>query len=107
MDHGKSDVMNNGPNRLKRPAPQPPADPDVIAIQALTFIATNPDHAERFMALSGIPLGDLRRAAADPGFLLGVMDYLVGDETLLLLFAAESGLKPEAIAAAHDRMTRG
>lgn len=98
--------MNNGPNRLKRQERQPSADPDVIAIQALTFIATNPDHAERFMALSGIPLGDVRRAAADPGFLLGVMDYLVGDEALLLLFAAESDTTPEVVVQAHDRMSR-
>ena len=98
--------MNNGPNRLKRQERQPSADPDVIAIQALTYIASNPDHAERFMSLSGIPLGDLRRAAADSGFLLGVMDYLVGDEALLLLFAADSGLTPEVVVAAHDRMAR-
>ncbi len=97
--------MNNGPHRLKRPASQAPADPDVIALHALTYIAANPDHAERFMALSGIPLGDLRRAAADPGFLLGVMDYLVADEALLVLFAADAGLAPEAVAAAHARMS--
>ncbi len=98
--------MNNGPNRLKQQERQPIADPDVIAIQALTYIASSPDHAERFMALTGIPLGDLREAAAGSGFLLGVMDYLVGDEALLLLFAAESGLAPEVVAAAHGRMTR-
>ncbi|MGI3903832.1 MAG: DUF3572 domain-containing protein [Janthinobacterium lividum] len=98
--------MNNGPNRLKRQERQPTADPDVIAIQALTYIASGPDHAERFMALTGIPLDDLRKAAAESGFLLGVMDYLIGDEALLLLFAADSGLAPEAVAAAHDLMTR-
>ena len=98
--------MNNGPHRFKRPAPAAAADPEMIAVQALTFIAAHPDHAERFMALSGIPLGDLRRAAADPGFLLGVMDYLVGDETLLLLFAADAGLSPETVAAAQARMAR-
>ena len=91
-----------GPSRRKAPA----VDPDFIAIQALTFIAGNPDHAERFLALSGIGSGDLRQAASDPGFLLGVMDYLVGDEPLLLLVAAEIGVSPEEVVRAHDRMGR-
>jgi hypothetical protein len=97
--------MTNGPRAPTRRPPTGP-DPDLIAIQALTFISGHPDHAERFLALTGVGLADLRRAAAEPGFLLGVMDYLVGDEPLLLLFAAESGLAPEAIVQAHDRMTR-
>ncbi len=58
------------------------------------------------MALTGIGAGDLRRAAADPGFLLGVMDYLVGDEPLLLQFAAEVGIAPEAVVQAHDGLAR-
>ena len=91
-----------GPSRRKASA----VDPDSLAIQALTFIAGNPDHAERFLALSGIGAGDLRRAAADPGFLLGVLDYVVGDEPLLLLVAAEVGIVPEAVVEAHDRMSR-
>ena len=97
--------MENGPQGFPRRAPSG-ADPDLLAIQALTFIAGNPDHAERFMALSGIGPGDLRRAAADPGFLLGVMDYIVGDEPLLLLFAAEAHVTPQAVVGAHERMSR-
>ena len=98
--------MRNGPTGL-RGRTSPAADPEFIAIQALTFIAGNPDHGERFLALSGIGLGDLRQAAADPGFLRGVMDYIVSDEPLLLLVAAEAGVTPEAVVQAHDRMTRG
>jgi hypothetical protein len=30
-----------------------------------------------------------------------VLDYLVGDEALLVEFAADAGLKPEAVARAH------
>ena len=98
-------IMRNGPTGPARRT-LPAVDPEFIAIQALTFIASNPDHAERFLALSGIGFGDLRRAAADPGFLLGVMDYVVGDEPLLLLVAGETGVTPEALVQAHARMTR-
>ena len=34
------------------------------------------------------------------------MVYGVGVEPLLLLVAAEAGVTPEAVVAAHDRMTR-
>ena len=95
--------MRNGPHGVSKR--KQGVDPDILAIQALTFIAGNPDHAERFMALCGVRPGDLRKAAADPGFLLGVMDHLVGDEPLLLLFAAEAGIAPEAVAEAHARLT--
>ena len=97
--------MTNGPHGLSKRTP-PGVDPDFIAIQALTFIAGNPEHAERFMALSGIGPDGLRRAAADPGFLLGVMDHLVAHEALLLLFAEAAGLAPETVVEAHERMAR-
>lgn len=97
--------MKNGPHDLTRRA-APGVDPDFLAIQALTFIAGNAEHAERFLALSGLGPGDLRGAAADPAFLVGVMDYLVADEPLLLLFAADAGLSPQAVVAAHDRLSR-
>ena len=98
-------IMKNGPTGAPRRA-TPAVDPDFIAIQALTFIASNPDHAERFLALSGIGFGDLRQAASDPAFLVGVMDYVLGDEPLLLLVAGEIGVTPEAVVQAHARMTR-
>ena len=97
--------MKNGPGHSPR-QPSSGVDPDVIAIQALTYIASEPERAERFLALSGLVPGDLRAAATDPAFLLGVMDHLVGDEPLLLLFAAEASLSPEAVVAAHDRLSR-
>ena len=36
-----------------------------------------------------------------PGFLAAVLDYLAGDEPLLLAFAADAGVQPEAVARAH------
>jgi hypothetical protein len=97
--------MRNAPGRPPRKASSG-LDPDLIAIQALTYLAREPDRAERFFALSGLVPGDLRSAAADPAFLLGVMDYLVGDEPLLLLFAEGAGLTPEDVVAAHDALLR-
>jgi hypothetical protein len=71
-----------------------------VAVSALAFIAGEPERLSRFLSLSGLDVGHLRQAAAQPGFLAGVLAYLAGDEGLLLEFAASEGLKPEAVASA-------
>ncbi len=72
-----------------------------LAVSALAFIAADSDRLNRFLNLTGLGPHNLRTAAADPAFLGSVLDYLVGDEELLVQFAAEAGLKPEAVARAH------
>ena len=72
-----------------------------LAVSALAFIAADSDRLNRFLSLTGLGPDNLRTAAADPAFLGSVLDYLVGDEGLLVEFAADAGLKPEAVARAH------
>ncbi len=72
-----------------------------LAVSGLAFIANDSDRLSRFLNLTGLGPHNLRTAAADPAFLDSVLDYLVADETLLLAFAADAGLKPEAVARAH------
>jgi hypothetical protein len=76
-----------------------------LAVSALVFIAADADRLDRFLSLTGLGPHNLRTAAADPAFLSSVLDYLVGDEELLLACAAEAGLKPEAIARAHHALS--
>ncbi len=38
--------------------------------------------------------------------LIAVLDHLMGDESLLLMFAAEKGIAAETLVAAHARLTR-
>jgi hypothetical protein len=75
-----------------------------IAVSALAFIAADPDRLNRFLNLTGLGPHNLRTAAADPAFMGSVLDYLVGDEELLVAFAADAGLKPEAVARAHTAL---
>jgi hypothetical protein len=49
---------------------------------------------------------NLRTAAADPAFLGSVLDYVVADEKLLIEFATDAGLKPEAVARAHGAVRK-
>ncbi len=72
------------------------------AIAALGFLAADPERLERFLALSGLGPHNLRRAAADPAFLAAVLDYLAGDEPLLLAFASHQGWSPVDIVRAGD-----
>jgi Protein of unknown function (DUF3572) len=71
-----------------------------LAVSALAFIAPDSDRLNRFLSLTGLGPDNLRTAAADPAFLGSVLDYLVGDEALLVEFAADAGLKPETVARA-------
>lgn len=71
-----------------------------LAIDALVFLAQDEARIARFLALTGLEAQDLRAAAASPGFLAHVLDYMGQDESLLIAFAAEKHLAPEAIMRA-------
>lgn len=87
-------------------APQKEAlSPNDIAVQALTFLASDGERLERFLALSGLDPARIREAAAEPGFLAGVLDHLMADEALLLEFAGHGGLSPDAVVRARARLS--
>jgi len=74
---------------------------ETLAIEALQFIAGEADALARFLAASGLGPSTLRRAAADPQFLPGVLDFLLGDESLLVAFATRAAISPERIGQAR------
>ena len=51
---------------------------ETVAIQALSFLAQEPEQLERFLSLTGLTPDSLRDAAREPNFLLGVLDHLAG-----------------------------
>jgi hypothetical protein len=82
-------------------------DESVIALQALTFLASETERLERFLALTGLGPDDVRARASEPDFLVGVLDHVLADEPLLLAFCAEAGLAPEIPARARARLAGG
>src|SRR5919201_2951648 len=76
-----------------------------LAIAALGFIAAEPERLRRFLALTGIAPDCIREAAREPQFLVGVLDHVVGDERLLLAFAAEHEVNPETVMRARDALS--
>ena len=75
---------------------------EALAVQALSYLAREPERLGSFLATTGIGPESIRAAAATPGFLEGVLDYVIANETLLLEFAAEQNLDPALIVRARD-----
>jgi hypothetical protein len=77
-----------------------------IALTALVFLAEDASRLSRFLALTGIGPEELR-AGADTRQMLGaVLDHLLGDESLLLVFSAAKSVPPEAIAPARALLAK-
>ena len=55
---------------------------EMLAIQALAFIAEEPERLNRFLAMTGIAADEIRAAAREPGFLAGVLEHMLADESL-------------------------
>jgi hypothetical protein len=72
-----------------------------LAVEALSFLAQEPERLGRFLAASGIGPEMIRGAAADPGFLGGVLDFITADEPLLVAFAQHAGVDPRTVERAH------
>jgi Protein of unknown function (DUF3572) len=90
------------PGKVDRQARQDAAA--ALAIEALGYLAGDPEHLERFLALSGISPGDIRIAAREPGFLAGVLDYIAGEEDLLRAVATHADVAPEELDAARQAL---
>ena len=73
---------------------------EAVAIQAFSYIAGDPERLGGFLAATGLGPGEIRAASRDPGFLRGVLEYLLSDESLVTGFAAEADLRPEDPAKA-------
>jgi Protein of unknown function (DUF3572) len=75
-----------------------------LAIQALTFIAGEPERLGGFLAATGIGPAEIRAASTEPGFLAGVLGYLVADDRLIAAFAAEANLNPTDVVRAYTAL---
>ncbi|MDY8109517.1 DUF3572 domain-containing protein [Fulvimarina sp. 2208YS6-2-32] len=85
----------------------PAFDPAAIAIEALTYIASDERLFERFCAITGLSAEDVRKAASEPGFLAGVLEFVTAHEPTLMAFSQACGHAPETIAAAQRALPGG
>jgi len=89
-----------GPRRSK-PSEE---DAGALALAALGFLAEDGPRLGRFLTMTGIGPGDLRAAADAPETLLAVLDHLLADESLLLVFTASKGISPEDVYPARQAL---
>jgi hypothetical protein len=85
---------------LRKPVQNPREVAEIVAVQALSFIAGDPERLGLFLAESGIGPETLRTAAADPHFLASVLEFVMRDDATVKAFASVSKLHPTNIAAA-------
>ena len=74
---------------------------EIIGIQALTFIASDPAQLERFANNTGVSPEDLRQRAGTVEILLACLGELLKNEPDLLMFCANSNIPPESIQIAE------
>jgi hypothetical protein len=90
---------------LKKPVHNPREVAEIVAVQALAFVAADPERLGQFLAESGLGPETLRSAAADPNFLSSVLDFVLRDDATVKAFASASQLHPTNIAAAQQALS--
>jgi hypothetical protein len=89
---------------MKAPSSKARQAAEILAIQALAFIAGDQERLEGFLAATGLTVDRLRESANAPDFLTGVLEHMLADESLLLAFADDSAIDPAQIARARDAL---
>jgi Protein of unknown function (DUF3572) len=84
-----------------KPSPSTKESAESLALQGLTFLAGDAGRLSRFLMLTGIDPSALRGWEGNAALQGAVLEHLLGDESLLLVFAAEAGIEPQSIAPAH------
>lgn len=79
---------------------------EAIALHALTFLASDGPRLGRFLSLTGIGPEDLRAWATAPHLQAAVLEHMLADESLLLVFATQTGTRPEDVAPAHALLAK-
>ena len=85
-------------------------DPDraeEIAIAALGFLAEEPQRLVRFLQVTGMQPAQLGAQAGQAHIQVAILDYLLADETLLLVFATEKHIDPLLLAPAQALLSGG
>lgn len=81
-------------------------DPDALALQALGWVLTDEDRAQRLLALTGLTPDILRDRLTDRTVLAAVLDFLSNHEPDLMLAADALGVDPQVLLSARKQLSR-
>jgi len=86
---------------MKRPSSAAREAAEMLAIQAISFIAEEPERLNGLLNATGLSLDRLRESATAPDFLAGVLEHMLADESLLLAFADSAAIDPADVSRAR------
>ena len=71
---------------------------EVLALQALGYIASDGELLPRFLAVTGMDADGLRAAAGETGTLIAVIDFIMFDDASVRGFAEHAEIEPKVVA---------
>lgn len=77
---------------------------ETLGLKALAFLAAARDDFQRFFQLAGLDVETVRKHAGEPEFLAGVLDFLLGHESLLTAFCADESIDPHQVHLARHEL---
>jgi hypothetical protein len=83
-----------------------PENAEILALEGLGWLAGEEDGIQRFQAQSGIEAGALRDAAGSPEMGVAILDFLLGNEDLLLRFCESASFSPKELHLARHRLAK-
>jgi hypothetical protein len=86
---------------LAKPKSMTPERAEILALESLGWLAGEDSALERFLNQSGIDAAALRQAAGSPEISMAVLDFLLGNEDLLLQFCQSASIDPKQMHLAR------
>jgi len=80
---------------------------EVLALQALGWLAGHENLLPVFLGASGLGAEDLRSRAEDPDVLAAVLDFLLMDDAWVVAFCTDAGEPFETLQAARAALPGG
>ncbi|MGB0959600.1 MAG: DUF3572 domain-containing protein [Halocynthiibacter sp.] len=80
---------------------------ETIALKALAWLVGNEDLLPVFMGATGISETDIRARAADPDFLISVLDFLTMDDAWVIAFCDAHNLSYDTPRNARQSLPGG
>ena len=78
-----------------------PETAEILAFEALGWLAGEPEELQKFLNVSGLDGAALRQAAGSPEMSVAILDYLLAQEELLLRFCEAAEAKPRDLHLAR------
>jgi hypothetical protein len=82
-----------------------PQGAEIVALNALTFLAGDLEKLNRFLLASGIDGATLRAQAGGRDLAVAVMDFLLSDEALLLEFCESNSMDPKGMLGVRHSLS--